>query len=60
MSLLDKNVRRQHFIQCHKSAVVGKLAAAVEAYKKLIANKVDEDTRKKMFFRVRESVTSAG
>ena len=38
MSLLDKNVRRQHFIQCHKSAVVGKLAAAVEAYKKLIAN----------------------
>jgi DNA-binding LytR/AlgR family response regulator len=36
MSLLDENVRRQHFIQCHKSAVVGKLAAAVDAYEKLV------------------------
>jgi len=36
MRLLDKNVRRQHFIQCHKSAVVEKLAAAVDAYKKFV------------------------
>ena len=37
MSLLDENVRRrQHFIQCHKSAVVGKLAATVDAYEKLV------------------------
>ena len=41
MSLLDENVRRQHsgFIQCHKSAVVGKLAAAVDSYEKLVKKK---------------------
>ncbi len=30
MRLLDENVRRQHFIQCHKTAVSAKLTAAVD------------------------------